>query len=75
MAGFLANPTIRTVFEGLDQSYYRAWKDSTTPTAREELYARVAAFDDLNAALQGIVSSGERATVERELRERENDQI
>lgn len=67
VARFLRSETVQAVFQGLEISYYNAWKESTTPTEREILHARVSAFDDLKAALQGIASSGERATHELEL--------
>lgn len=72
VARFLRSETIQAVFHSLELSYYEAWKNSTTPTEREALFARVSAFDDLTSALQGIASSGERATHELELLKHDN---
>jgi hypothetical protein len=72
VARFLDNETVQAVFQSLELSYYEAWKNSTSPTEREALFARVSAFDDLRSALQGVASSGDRATHELELLKHDN---
>lgn len=59
---FLENAIVRAVFDGLELSYYEAWKQAPTPADREKLHATVSAFDDLRHTLAGIVERGALAT-------------
>ena len=72
---FLADETIQAVLNGLELSYYGAWKAAGSPTERESIYSQVSAFDDLRDSLRNIVTSGHHATHELELLERDTDQI
>ncbi len=67
--GFLENETVRGILNGLELSYYTAWKQAATPTEREQLFATVSAFDDLMSTFRAVVASGERATHELALAE------
>lgn len=69
----LADETVKAVLNGLELSYYQAWKDAVTPTKREEIYSQVSAFDALRQSLRAIVSSGERATHDLAVLERDTD--
>lgn len=73
VARFLRDETVQAVMQGLELSYYEAWKSSTTPTEREALFARVSAFDDLKSALRGIAEAGDLATQELEILKQDND--
>ena len=72
---FLADETIKAVLNGLELSYYTAWKGAATPTEREQIYSQVSAFDDLRESLKNIVASGLHATHELALLERDTNQI
>lgn len=61
VASFLGNETIREVFAGLDQVYFRAWKEAPTAAEREQIHAKASALDDLSLSLAAVVASGQRA--------------
>lgn len=64
VAAFLGNETIKAVFQGLELSYYQAWREAQDPAEREKLHAQASAFDDLREAFKRVVATGERATHE-----------
>jgi len=69
----LADDTIAAVFQSLELSYYEGWRNSTTPTEREALFAKVSAFDDLTRSLRAIAEAGDLATQELENLKRDTD--
>ncbi len=71
----LKDPTVTAVMNGLELSYYTAWKGAVTPTDREQIYSQVSAFDALREALRAVVISGERATHDLAAMEHATDQI
>lgn len=69
---FLENVTVKAVLQGLELSYFQAFKAAGTPAEREQIHARASAFDDLRDSLLAVVSSGERATHELALEDSSN---
>lgn len=61
VARFLTDEDIQKVFNGMEEAYFRRWKESQNPTDREDLRAEARAFDTLNRALLGIVNDGDSA--------------
>lgn len=72
VARLLGDETIQAVFKGLELSYYEAWRNSTTPTDRESLFAKVSAFDDLTTSLRAIAEAGDLATQELDILKQDN---
>ena len=75
VAAFRAFPGVQEAFQGLEMSYYLAWKESRDPAQREVLHAKASVLDELKETLAAVVASGERATVELQDLERATDQI
>lgn len=56
---FLNNEHVQEVWDALDELYYKQWKDSDTPAAREELMGRVRALGDLRNMLERTAQIGQ----------------
>lgn len=57
---FLANESVKRVFQAYEELLFRRWRAATDPAERESLHAQVCAFDGLAASLKAVVDSGER---------------
>jgi hypothetical protein len=62
VAQFLGDTTIREVFASLEGLYFEQWKNATDTAARETLWAKCRALDELQVSLQAIVDAGSVAT-------------
>ena len=55
---FLADDVVQEAFENLERAWYEQWKSSDTPEARERLFAKSCALDELRGSFTAIVDSG-----------------
>ena len=67
---FIDDGTVKSILVGMSQTYYVAWLSAATLEARELLWAKARALEDLTVALQAVVDSGDRATHDAEQRDR-----
>lgn len=67
---FLRSPAVENALARLHAEYYLAFKTGTTSEAREAVWAKARALDDLCVELSGVVDAGTRARAEKLRRER-----
>lgn len=66
----LNDTSVQKVFQDLDISYYKRWKEARDPEERELLWAKASALGDFKRVLVGTVSSGLQEQARAEQRER-----
>jgi hypothetical protein len=66
VAEFLGHPVIREVFASLAGAYFEQWKEAADPAAREHLWAKCRALDDLMIGMQAVVDAAEGTTTREE---------
>ncbi len=67
---FTNDPTIQEVFADLVKTYFLEWTKSTEVSAREAIFAKVSAVEDLHNALKSLVDAGAAETARNEMIEK-----
>lgn len=61
VARFLSDPTIQGVMQDQKLLYFNEWVEAESPEARERIWAKARALDDIDTQLRAVVASGQRA--------------
>lgn len=70
---FLADPAVKEAIRKLDQGFYAAFKNASTPEKREEAWAKTAALEALSGELLATMSGGQLVLKKREQREQQEE--